>query len=824
MAKTMIKKKTAAEKFFENIIEMDPKIINYIFSQTMFKNKEMEDMFKEYQIKSLMIQNTLGDIMLLLGYIANLVYIFTAYYRNFIFFYCLLMMIITFFLIVISYKITDKKAKTILSHIQVFLISFFMNSKVIIIIYFYNTPIHDNGEEILRVIIYDYISTNLFVLVKLEGGIFVNIFYFTINMCSCITAYYYSIIDHFFYLEIMTSFFVMIIFYSFRKIWAFKIRYVFAEKYKYKNLYSYTYDFLNGFNGFQINFKNKAYVDCNKKFSNFLTQFIESNKETICNTEDSKFEKINLISESQINFNNQPNINLINKNLETESKEKAINSKMKKSNFFDKKEKESIEIFLDSLIEIDHSNYEEREDLGHKDNDNNDYSLNSLIKKLFTDETNFNKNLYLGIFELNNLKMRKIECTANENNYNPNIASNNKRDKDSANTMFSKDINIELKKTNTYFDVFFRKIRFYGDVVIYNIILYDVSELIITKMIYEEELKIKQKIFSKIENEFYHPLTKIISSVFDINDIISSLDAKTEPSNQAITPKIIISEPTEPELFFKSDQSNFGVQKKIEIINQIEMIHNLSQYLIFLVNNILFITKGGSDYLINSKLEKERISIKALLDHCYEILKILLTFKQDKGKKIKPQIIFEDNAIIPEKLDYENLEINTDSLKLKQLLLNLIYNSVKFTKSGNINIICKNSEEIFDGILRDCLIISIKDTGIGINSIDQKKLLLFLKTNENFNYDSHFLNCPQKYINRGIGFFIIKNIVNRLNYKIKFKSELGKGSEFCITIPLEFNLIQYNKNISKKKLGFNSIKLFEKQKEEVYYFAIKLQF
>jgi len=796
MSEKYKEKISASEKFFENIVEMDPKINKNFFRQTEFKNKEMEDLFKSYQKKSSFIQNTLGDVMLLLGYIANLIYIFTAYYRNFIFIYCLIIMLLTFVLIVLSYKMSNNNLKKFLPFMQVFLISFFMNSKVFFIIFFYSTPENDNGEEILRIIIYDYISTNLFILVKLEGGISVNLFYFFINMFSTLTANYYSLKNHYLFLEVMTSFFLLIIFYSFRKIWAYKIRYVFAEKYKYKNLYSYTYDFLNGFNGFQINFKNRTFIDCNKKFSNFLTHFIESNKESNCYTEDSKFFEKSI---TESNYSNQPHLNLLNKQTETEVKERLFNTRHKKISNLEKKEKESIEIFLDSLIEIEHSNADETTNKYEKERSETEireHSLNSLLKKLFKDESNFNKNLYLGIFELNNLKMRNLENLENDKN-DINLAPKNKDSNTNINNKSNKNaLDIEIKKSNSYFDVFFRKIRFYGDIVIYNIILYDVSELIITKMIYEQEINIKQQIFSKIENEFYHPLNKINSSALEITNNITFFESN--PQNIEKFNKI------EGENLHKNKNRDkeLKIQNKIETINLVEKIHNLSQYLIFLVNNILFIAKGGMDDLKIYKPEKECISLKPLMEHCFEILKILIGFYRDKKKKIKPEIIFEKNNELENKIDLKKLFIYTDSLKIKQLLFNFISNSVKYTKRGNISLICKYSEESIEGNPKNCLIITVKDTGIGLNSLEKKKLLLYLNSTDGQNYDylNNVGNNSKKQYEMGLGFFIIKSIANSLKYKIKFKSDLGKGTEFLIIVPLEQNKLFKQINTEEDKV------------------------
>ena len=728
----------SSEKIFENIVEMNPEINMNIFSQTKFKKNYIEDLFLNDNKEASFLQNILGDLMLLLGYLANLIYIYLAYYRKLIFLYCIIIMLFTFILIVISFKIQNKRLKKFINQLEVFLISFFMNTKVFIICFYYNTLENDNGEEILRVIIYDYISTNLFILVKLEGGIAINLFYFTFNAISVLVGHFHSLTNHFFLLEIITSFIISIIFYSFRKIWAFKIRYIFAEKYKYQNLYSYTYDFLNGFNGFHINFKNKMFIDCNKKFSNFLNDFIEINKENNSNTEDnSRNEKNNLISN---------NLNLFSRDVQNKKNIKII-----------LKEKDSIDIFLDSLIEIDYCHIINLK-LDKNDNIKN-YSLNNLIKKLFKDENNFDRNLFLGIFGLVKIKNKLSE----NNNFslNANIEDSN---------ITLKDLN--LKKNNCYFDVFFRKIKFYGDIIIYNIILYDISELILTKKIYEDEIKIKQKIFSKIENEFYNPLKKISSNISELNNKIIKLEL--------VNMKNLIDKKQKDKLYLS----------KIEILKDIESINNISQYVVFLLNDILQVTKKANynDLFI----ENQNITnIVGVAEFCFKILEILISFDEKKQNKIQPLLNFENS-----KLDLKRINICTDMTKIKQIIINFITNAVKYTERGKISITCRVLQEKNDYDNR--LIISIKDSGVGMKLEDSQKLLTYFNTKENF--DSNEIS-PRNFekFNHGIGMLNCKNILEKLDLKMKFSSKLGEGSEFCLILPLFDD--------TKKKIIFDKNKL-----------------
>ena len=116
------------------------------------------------------------------------------------------------------------------------------------------------------------------------------------------------------------------------------------------------------------------------------------------------------------------------------------------------------------------------------------------------------------------------------------------------------------------------------------------------------------------------------------------------------------------------------------------------------------------------------------------------------------------------------IKIQSDVFRLKQILLNFLSNSIKFTKSGIITMIAKY-EKIND---KYALILSLKDTGIGIKPEDLKKLFkdtISLDYNKDYN---KYGSC--------LGLSITKYLTNQLNHKIRVNSDFGCGSEFSIII------------------------------------------
>ena len=117
------------------------------------------------------------------------------------------------------------------------------------------------------------------------------------------------------------------------------------------------------------------------------------------------------------------------------------------------------------------------------------------------------------------------------------------------------------------------------------------------------------------------------------------------------------------------------------------------------------------------------------------------------------------------------LKLYTDGKKLKQILIKLISNAVKYTPEGNI--------ECGYNMKNDYAEFYVKDTGIGISPEMHNEIF------EQFRQVD--LELARTYGGTGLGLSIAKAYVNLLGGRIWLKSELGKGAIFYFTIPLEIN-------------------------------------
>lgn len=206
--------------------------------------------------------------------------------------------------------------------------------------------------------------------------------------------------------------------------------------------------------------------------------------------------------------------------------------------------------------------------------------------------------------------------------------------------------------------------------------------------------------------------------------------------------------------------------------NQKEHLNSLKfsgEYLLSLINNILDL----------NKLEAKKVEV---LDTSFDLEKrisdVLVALKNSADDK-KSKLHFHFDADIPKKL-------KGDPLKISQILINLVGNSIKFTENGDIWITVNRVNQVGQLVF---LHFEIKDNGEGISL--EKQSLVF----DNFTQGS--LEINRKFGGTGLGLSIVKNLLNLMNSEIYLKSELGKGSTF--SFDLKFEAFEQTKSIAESK-------------------------
>ncbi len=186
-------------------------------------------------------------------------------------------------------------------------------------------------------------------------------------------------------------------------------------------------------------------------------------------------------------------------------------------------------------------------------------------------------------------------------------------------------------------------------------------------------------------------------------------------------------------------------------------IHSSANNLLELLNNVLDVAKLQSGKL---ELHKENFVLSDSIDQVVDVLKPLAFAK-------KLELMSDISSDLP-------IEIVQDETRLKQVLINLINNAIKFTERGEVLLTAElvNQEADFVQVK-----FSIRDTGIGMKPEVLENIFQSF-----YQADS---SITKKYGGSGLGLSICKTLVQEMGGRIWVESELGVGTTFSFTIVAE---------------------------------------
>ncbi len=191
-----------------------------------------------------------------------------------------------------------------------------------------------------------------------------------------------------------------------------------------------------------------------------------------------------------------------------------------------------------------------------------------------------------------------------------------------------------------------------------------------------------------------------------------------------------------------------------------EMISTAGKSLLQLIEDIIDISKIEAGQL---RINKTDFEVNRVLEE------LLMAFEQEKIKRGKSQL----KLILTRTLEEMPLMLYSDELRFRQIFINLLTNAIKFTDEGSI-------EFGYRAVSPQKIQFFVKDTGSGIEAKDIS--LIF----------ERFGQSNQDYVKnkegKGLGLAITNSLVRLLGGKIWVDSELGMGSTFYFTIPIEGNV------------------------------------
>ena len=203
--------------------------------------------------------------------------------------------------------------------------------------------------------------------------------------------------------------------------------------------------------------------------------------------------------------------------------------------------------------------------------------------------------------------------------------------------------------------------------------------------------------------------------------------------------------------------------------NYIKSVQDSSKILLTIINDILDLSKVEAGKML---VEARPTSIQGIADEIQNIF-----YHKAKSKALNLTILVDSS--VPDTL-------MIDEVRVRQIMFNLIGNSLKFTHEGSIDVSITNSS-IKDN--KTNLILEVQDTGIGIDEEQQKRM---------FNaFAQHKNQSTQIYGGTGLGLSIVEKLVELMNGTIQLTSKRDVGSTFIITL--------HGIEISQEKVDINNL-------------------
>lgn len=197
-----------------------------------------------------------------------------------------------------------------------------------------------------------------------------------------------------------------------------------------------------------------------------------------------------------------------------------------------------------------------------------------------------------------------------------------------------------------------------------------------------------------------------------------------------------------------------------EDLDAARTIRRNGDYLLELVNDILDL----------SKIEADRLEIRAAEYDLLEIIEDVADLMEFRAQENGMPLHVRFDSPVPK-------TIRTDRTRLRQILVNLLGNAIKFTEEGSVELVISCEPGCDSDDKNGTLKFQVVDTGIGMSSQTQAKLF------EPFSQAD--FDVTQRFGGTGLGLSISKRLADRLGGTLSVSSELGKGSTFSLQLKLD---------------------------------------
>jgi PAS domain S-box-containing protein len=203
-----------------------------------------------------------------------------------------------------------------------------------------------------------------------------------------------------------------------------------------------------------------------------------------------------------------------------------------------------------------------------------------------------------------------------------------------------------------------------------------------------------------------------------------------------------------------------------------EVVNNSSQHLLSIIDDILNLSKIEAGQI---EVDEEPFKLTEVINAVRDVVEL---------RQKKKNVVFQIHSDLPE----EEL-LCGDAAKLRQVLINLLNNALKFTQRGTVSLNCSTLNSTAE---KHTILFEVKDTGIGIAAENFENIFKPFQQGD--------ASIGRSYFGSGLGLTISSNLVESMGGSISVKSRLGEGSTFSFSLTFNkpakpFNHIRSNKSL-----------------------------